>query len=575
MEREILSALGKKHPQVVVAGGAGPLGTGISFRLLKFGFNVVVIDNLSSDQSSGFPKLEGESRFSFIKADITDGLPEGLENVDFVFHLAKLETDVKKDSDGLTSLLTNAEGTKNLLELARRNRARFLLASWIDIYRKFANVSYHPEFFSSDPDKREKLYSLVEGKQFAEALVWEYIQRHDLNARIVRLGNIYGSQISLPEMGVLGRLISNLLAGEDLVVEGEGTRKLYYVYYTAALDGLLAAMFAKGTSDSVYPISPRKPITELELAYLVKEHAPKRTKVVFQSSSNVPDLPSLPIPNKAEKELGWEAEPSLVEGVEKTVKSYRRKRAEERIDQPLAESSEETPAHAPKQKILSPLKRFFGVFPSQLCQVTSLVTKRAFLSLVSLCVVGVFLFVPLFLYLFCNWRGEQALFRAESNLSSFHVDTVIADADQARAYFSSAEEKTLQLSWFFNLIFSPSNVTKISGTARAKEYLAESLYYTGEALSLVKTKLIFDQSGVSYPVSEDDFLQATNDLIQARRSLLLSQAELAEDQARWQSFLTRMRGHVSFVNSLYAERKRWEEKGFLRQKLKSRGWVEK
>ena len=241
--KELLKKLGKKHPQTLMAGGASYLGIALSRTLLDLGFKVLVLDDFSSGESEEFKKLCSRSRFKFKTVDITQELPKDLGSIDFIFHLARLESHAREEKDtALSTLLTNAWGTKNLLELAKKTKARFLLASTIDVYQSvypfLSRISY-----GEVTSEEEKLYALLEAKRFAEALVWEYAKRVRLNARIVRLADIYGPGVTLSSSGTLGMFLDQLLKGEDLLVYGEGLGKEYYLYIEDTISGILEAMF--------------------------------------------------------------------------------------------------------------------------------------------------------------------------------------------------------------------------------------------------------------------------------------------------------------------------------------------
>jgi len=145
--------------------------------------------------------LLNEPNFALYDVDINEGIPEDIKSVDYIFHLAGLEEYFySKEYLNLDALFTNSLGTKNLLDLARKSSAKFLLASTIDIYKINVSQSDIPNYFGVTKNE-ENRFSLLEAKRFAEALVWEYQEKYNLDARIVRLPEVYGPRMDLSSSG--------------------------------------------------------------------------------------------------------------------------------------------------------------------------------------------------------------------------------------------------------------------------------------------------------------------------------------------------------------------------------------
>src|SRR5690606_38131784 len=138
-------------------------------------------------------------------------------------------------------LLTNAVGTKNLLDFANRSKAKFLLASSIYVYQGMMSQINLDQYFGRT-NFEEKKYSATEAKRYAEALVWEYYKKNDTDVRIVRLPEVYGPKMDLEASGNLGRLINQLMDNRDLVVYGEGIDKEHYLYISDVINGVIKAL---------------------------------------------------------------------------------------------------------------------------------------------------------------------------------------------------------------------------------------------------------------------------------------------------------------------------------------------
>lgn len=161
-------------PTVLIVGGAGFIGSHLAEALLQKNARVVVIDNFSTGKDVYVHNLLDNPKFALFNVDINYGIPQEIESVDYVFHLAGLETYLFDKNDlSLDSLLTNALGTKNILDFTKKTGAKLLMASTLDVYKGMLSPLNLDQYFGQTPEE-EKKYSLIEAKRYAEALVWEY-----------------------------------------------------------------------------------------------------------------------------------------------------------------------------------------------------------------------------------------------------------------------------------------------------------------------------------------------------------------------------------------------------------------
>jgi UDP-glucuronate decarboxylase len=242
-------------PTVLVAGGAGFIGSHLVEALLVNGARVVVLDNFSTGKKAHLSTLLDNPKFSLVEWDINNGIPQNVEAVDYVFHLAGLESYVYGDQKiTLDSLLTNAIGTKNLLELAKRSYAKFILVSSVDVYQGSISSMDLDHYFGKT-QAEENIFSQIEAKRYAEALVWEYHKKHRINARIARLCEVYGPRMDFTSGGELGRMTKLLLDHQDLLVYGDGLEKNHYLFVSDVISGLVKAVFNDDTDGKIFTFS--------------------------------------------------------------------------------------------------------------------------------------------------------------------------------------------------------------------------------------------------------------------------------------------------------------------------------
>lgn len=307
-------------PTILIAGGAGFIGSHLCETLLQKDARVVVLDNFKTGKENYIGHLVQNPKFAVYNCDISKGIPEEIESVDYILHLAGLEEYLYSKLDiNLDSLLTNALGTKNLLDLANRSLAKFLLVSTTDVYQGMISQIDLKKYFG-DTDLEEKQYSQTEAKRFAEALVWEYYKKGNNNVRIVRVPEVFGPRMDYESTGELGRILKDVTDNKDLTIYGEGTDKQYYLYITDAVSGILKALFNSNTDGKIFPLVGSESYSPLEIVFLLKSLASREMKIDFRqpfrqlpAAPNIPDTSSL-------KDLDWEPKISFKEGVIRTLK---------------------------------------------------------------------------------------------------------------------------------------------------------------------------------------------------------------------------------------------------------------
>ena len=307
-------------PTVLIAGGAGFIGSHLAETMLLKDARVIVLDNFRVGKDVYVNSLLQNPKFALFDVDINQGLPKNIDSVDYIFHLAGVESYLySQDNVNLDSLLTNALGTKNLLDLANKSQAKFLLTSSINVYQGLISPINLEHYFGQTQEEEEK-YSLSEAKRFAEALVWEYFKKNQTNVRIARLPEVYGPRMNLNSSGSLGILLKELMENKNLTVTGDGTEKEYYLYISDAVSGLIKALFAEKTEGKIYSFVQKEPHAVLETTYLIKSLADREIQIDFKpKGQNI--LP--PEPKISERgsirEIKWDAKVELKEGATKTL----------------------------------------------------------------------------------------------------------------------------------------------------------------------------------------------------------------------------------------------------------------
>ena len=303
--------------RVVVAGGAGFLGSHLCDRLIERGDAVICLDDLSTGARQNVAHLLGHERFSLVVTDVSEKveLASGAP-VDAVCNLASPASPPAYLARPLATLAVGSEGSRRLLELAREHGARFLMASTSEIY---GDPEVHPQVESYrgnvDPTGPRSVYD--EAKRFAESLTMAMHRTHGVDVGIARIFNTYGPRLSPGDGRVVSNFIVQALRGEPLTVYGDGTQTRSLCFVDDQISGLLALL----DSSLLGPVNIGNPDERsmLDLAHFVLEVTGSASEIVFRPLPTDDPTRRCPDIALARRELGWEPKVGLREGIERTI----------------------------------------------------------------------------------------------------------------------------------------------------------------------------------------------------------------------------------------------------------------
>lgn len=310
--------------KVLVTGGAGFIGSHLCARLLAEGHEVVCVDNLLTGRRENIAALLAAPRFTFLEHDVTSPLAVEAEAI---FHLASPASPPGYLAHPIETALVNSLGTYQLLELARQQGARFLLASTSEVYGD-PLVHPQPETYWGNVNPIGPRACYDESKRFAEMLTMVYVRRFDLDARIVRIFNCYGPHSDPNDGRLVPNFITQALRGEPITVYGTGQQTRSLCYVSDLVEGLVRALFTPGTKGRVYNLGNPDEHTVLEYAQLIKRLCQSNSPIVFRPLPTEDD-PRRRCPDitRARTELGWEPRVGLVEGLTLTIAWFRQRLA--------------------------------------------------------------------------------------------------------------------------------------------------------------------------------------------------------------------------------------------------------
>ena len=306
--------------RVVVTGAAGLVGSHLCDSLIAAGHSVLAVDNFITGRRINIQHLQGHPAFTLVDADIVDD-PIEFGAVDQIYHLASPASPIGYMNNPIATHLVNSVGTKRMLDLARAQAARFLFSSTSEIY---GNPEVHPQpetyFGNVNPVGPRSCYD--ESKRFGESITMEYVRQYGLDARIVRLFNIYGPRNDPNDGRVVPAFISFALRGQPLPIYGDGQQTRSLCYIDDLVAGLRRALETDSIAGAIINLGNPDERTIHELGTIIADicgsnagftHLPTRQD---DPERRCPDI------TVATNLLAWGASTSLRAGLEATIRYF-------------------------------------------------------------------------------------------------------------------------------------------------------------------------------------------------------------------------------------------------------------
>ncbi|MBE5229664.1 MAG: SDR family oxidoreductase [Microcystis sp. M54BS1] len=303
--------------RILVTGGAGFIGSHLIDRLMEQGHEVVCLDNFYTGTRRNIVKWLGNPYFELIRHDITE--PIRLE-VDQIYHLACPASPIHYQYNPVKTIKTNVLGTMYMLGLAKRVKARFLLASTSEVY---GDPDVHPqtEEYRGNVNCIGPRSCYDEGKRVAETLAFEYYREHKVDIRVARIFNTYGPRMLENDGRVVSNFVVQALRGEPLTVYGEGSQTRSFCYVSDLVEGLMRLM----NGDFIGPVNLGNPdeYTILELAQVIQGMINPEAELVYQPLPEDDPKQRQPDITRAKTYLDWSPTIPLNQGLKMTIEDFR------------------------------------------------------------------------------------------------------------------------------------------------------------------------------------------------------------------------------------------------------------
>lgn len=304
--------------RILVTGGAGFLGSHLCERLLRECHEVLCLDNYFTGRKKNIAQFFGNPAFEMVRHDVVEPI---LLEVDQIYHLACPASPIHYQYNPVKTIKTNVIGTLHMLGLAKRVKARFLLASTSEVY---GDPKVHPqkEDYWGNVNTVGIRSCYDEGKRVSETFTMDYHRQNKVDVRIIRIFNTYGPRMLAEDGRVVSNFIIQALQGQDITVYGEGSQTRSFCYVDDLIEGIVRMM---NTPDFTGPVNLGNPeeYTILELARKIIAMTGSRSKIVHKPLPSDDPTQRQPDISLAKQKLGWQPLVPVEDGLKRTIEFFR------------------------------------------------------------------------------------------------------------------------------------------------------------------------------------------------------------------------------------------------------------
>ncbi|MBO7431483.1 MAG: SDR family oxidoreductase [Elusimicrobia bacterium] len=304
---------------ILLAGGAGFLGSHFCDFLIDKGYKVFCIDNLITGKKENIKHLLKNKNFKFKNIDITKKISIK-EKFDVVINFASIASPIFYYKYKIETLLVGSYGTYNLLELARKNKAKFLFSSTSEVYGDPAVNPQNETYWGNvNPIGKRSMYD--ESKRFSEALVMNYHRVYGLDTKIVRIFNTYGPRMNANDGRVVPQFINQALEDKPVTVFGKGTQTRSLCYVSDLISGIYKLLMSKEHT----PVNIGNPVemTVKEIAQTIINLTGSKSKIIYKPLPEDDPKKRRPDISKAKKILKWQPKVELKQGLLQTIEYFK------------------------------------------------------------------------------------------------------------------------------------------------------------------------------------------------------------------------------------------------------------
>ena len=309
----------KKNKKILIAGGAGFIGSHICKKLVLQDNKVFCVDNLITGNKDNIKNLLNTKNFKFIKKDINQKI---FLNVDEIYNLACPASPPKYQKNPVETVKASVLGSINLLELAKKVNAKILQASTSEIY---GNPKEHPqkETYNGNVNPIGIRSCYDEGKRCAETLFFDYHRQKKVKIKVARIFNTYGPKMDFFDGRVISNFIGQCIKNKNLTIHGKGKQTRSFCYVDDMVDALIKFMNLKNNFTGPLNLGNPYEINIFKVAKKIKKLTNSKSKIIFLNLPVDDPIKRKPDISLAKKKLKWKPKISLEIGIKKTIKYFK------------------------------------------------------------------------------------------------------------------------------------------------------------------------------------------------------------------------------------------------------------
>jgi len=305
--------------KILITGGAGFIGSHLCEKLLNDGNEVICLDNFFTGSKQNIIDLIDNPYFEVIRHDVEEKI---LLEVDEIYNLACPASPIHYQFDPVKTIRTSVMGAINMLDIAKKCKAKILQASTSEVYGD-PQIHPQPESYRGNVNPIGVRACYDEGKRCAETLFFDYYRETKVDIRVVRIFNTYGPNMAINDGRVISNFIIQALKNQNITIYGDGTQTRSFQY----IDDLIDAMIKMMDSNEIGPINLGNPdeFTIFELAKKIIDLTNSKSKIVFKKLPQDDPKQRQPDITLAKTKLNWQPKVKLEEGLIKTIKYFEEK----------------------------------------------------------------------------------------------------------------------------------------------------------------------------------------------------------------------------------------------------------
>ncbi|KAK2181735.1 hypothetical protein NP493_383g01045 [Ridgeia piscesae] len=317
----------KDRKRILITGGAGFVGSHLVDRLMIEGHEVTVADNFFTGRKRNVEHWFGHENFELLNHDVVNPL---YIEVDEIFHLASPASPKNYMYNPIKTIKTNTMGTINMLGLAKRVRAKMLMASTSEVY---GDPEVHPQtedyWGHVNPIGPRACYD--EGKRVAETICYAYAKQDHVKVRVARIFNTFGPRMHMNDGRVVSNFIIQALQGDPITLYGDGMQTRSFQYVSDLVSGLIALM----NSNYSQPVNIGNPDehTIKDFAVIINQLVGNNSKIEMRPAMQDDPKRRKPDISRAKKYLSWEPKVGMLDGINRTVEYFRNELKRRRHDE--------------------------------------------------------------------------------------------------------------------------------------------------------------------------------------------------------------------------------------------------